>query len=61
MRGVSGFKEARVVRRGANFETTVGAVEDANRVHENGVRIFETVDARLQKRRELLARRRVRH
>lgn len=46
-----GFECAGVVGGRGDSEPGVGAVEDANRVDENGSRVFEPVHAGVQKRR----------
>lgn len=41
--GGSGMEEARIVGRWRNPEAVVGTVENANGIHENGIRIIEVV------------------
>lgn len=48
---VVGFEEAWVVRRRGNPKSGVWLVEDTNRVNENGVGVFESVNAGFRERR----------
>ena len=54
LRRVAGFEETWVVGRRGNPKSGVGLVEDTNRVDENTVGVFESVNAGFQERGKIL-------